>query len=443
LFELSEEQLLGKSDRDVFPAEIADLVIANDLEVLSTKSVIQFEEQVTLPDGSLHTYISIKAPLIDENGEIYAICGISTDISEQKQIEADLRAGVSRERTLLKVVEKIHQSLDLPEIFSTITEDLRDVLKCDRIALYQFDSDWNGKFIAESRVKGLTSLVSHQLFQNGWNDTCLRTTKGGRYKNQETFALCDIAAAGFSACHLQIYEQLGVKAYCIAPVFQGDQLWGLLAAYQNNLPRQWKEGEIRLLTQTGIQLGISIAQVDLFTQIKAKKAIETANQAKDAFISRMSHELRTPLNCILGFSNILKKQLIANPEQLYAIDIINQSGQHLLDLINDVLHFSKISAHKLELETSEFNLIQFLNQVANIFRLKADEKGLTFNVEVSPSVPLAVNLDQVKLRQILLNLLSNAFKFTDAGSVTFKVTLIKDLLENEAENSQQEIKSQP
>ena len=436
LFNLTEAKLLGKSDRDIFPQHMADEFMANDCQVLSTKSVIQFEEQLPLPDGSLHTYISIKAPLIDEEGEVYAICGISTDISQQKQIEAELRAGVSRERTLLGIVGKIHQTVDLDDIFITTMNSLRDTLKCARVALYQFDSDWGGEFVAESMAEGLTSLISHQSLLDGWNDTCLRETKGGRYQNYETFAVSNLESAGFSECHRQIYEHLEVTAFCIAPVFQSDRLWGLLAAYENELPRQWTEGEIRLLTQTGIQLGISIAQVDLFTQIQIKKAAEIANQAKDDFMSRMSHELRTPLNSILGFSDILRKELTDDLDKLRSVNIINQSGQYLLALIEDILDFSKISAKKLELEPSEFDLIQFLGELASIFELKARQQGLTFSAEILPSVPLAVSLDKIRLRQILLNLLSNAFKFTKAGTVTLKVGAIEDFADVETEKIQ-------
>ncbi|MEM7590032.1 MAG: chemotaxis protein CheB [Cyanobacteria bacterium P01_A01_bin.83] len=426
ILNLTEAKLSGKRDHDFFPQHIAEKLVENDRQVLSAKSVIQFEERIALPNGNKPTYISIKAPLIDEEGEVYAICGISTDISQQKHIEGELRESVNRERTLLKIVEKIHQSLDLDEIFIATTKSLRETLKCDRVALYQFDSDLNGKFIVESIAEGSISLLDHQSMQDGWNDTCLRETRGGRYKNQETIAVQDIESANFSDCHRQIYEQINVKAFCIAPVFQSEQLWGLLAGY-NELPRQWKDGEIRLLTQTGIQMGISIAQVDLLAQIQAKKAAEIANKAKDDFISRMSHELRTPLNSILGFSDILKNELIDDPEKLHSVNIVNQSGQHLLALINDILDFSKISAEKLELEPSELNLIQFLDEIARMFKLKAQEKKLTFCPQILPSVPLAVRVDKLRLRQILLNLLSNAFKFTETGKVSFTVGSVEEL----------------
>ncbi|MCJ8283330.1 MAG: PAS domain S-box protein, partial [Rivularia sp. ALOHA_DT_140] len=164
------------------------------------------------------------------------------------------------------------------------------------------------------------------------------------------------------------------------------------------------------------------AEIDLK---ESKSKLQKANQAKDAFIAHMSHELRTPLNSILGFSSILQKDSDLTTQQLHSIKIINQSGQHLLILINDILDLSKITANKLQLEPRVFNFIQFLNEIATIFRLRAQQKDLKFSTSISPSLPKIVNADETRLRQVLLNLLGNAVKFTPNGTITFKVSNIK------------------
>ena len=157
-----------------------------------------------------------------------------------------------------------------------------------------------------------------------------------------------------------------------------------------------------------------------------RNKLEQANQAKDSFIAHMSHELRTPLNSILGFSSILKKELNLNEEQRNGINIVHQSGQYLLTLINDILDFSKIEAGKMQLEEHEFNLIEFLSNLATIFRFRAQEKGLEFICQSSHSLPTIVKADETRLRQVLLNLLSNAIKFTDTGTVTLSVNPLED-----------------
>ena len=438
LFALEESEILGKSDRYIFPEQIAETLMANDHQVVETKLVHKFEEQLTLADGNIHTYISTKAPLINEQGEVYAICGISTDISEQKNTEAELREGRERERTILKVVEKIRQTLDLAEIFATVTQEIRTNLNCDRVVLYRFNPDWSGEFVAESVGKEWINLVNNEQL-SFWEDTYLQETQGGRYSQNRTYVVDNIAQAGLSDCHHEIYAKIQAKAFCIAPIFQGDRLWGLLASYQNDLPRQWKEGEIRLLTQTANQLSISIDQVDLFTQIQnqsqqlkqAAEAAEAANQAKNTFMAHISHELRTPLNSIIGFGNILQKDPNLIEEQQNHAKIVYQSGQHLLTLINDILDFSKIEAGKLQLERQNFNLPSFLTNLMAIFYVRIEEKELNFSHQLSSALPVTVQTDKTRLRQILLNLISNAVKFTETGGITLSVFPLEDCAEGE------------
>ncbi len=154
---------------------------------------------------------------------------------------------------------------------------------------------------------------------------------------------------------------------------------------------------------------------------KAKESAEAADHAKSEFLANMSHELRTPLNGILGYSQILKKGPETKDAHLRGIEVIEQSGEHLLTLINDILDLSKIEAGKLEVERNEIHLTHFLNLILETGRIRAEEKNLSFNYEQLSPLPDFVLGDEKRLRQILLNFLSNAVKFTEKGSVTLKV----------------------
>ncbi|MDZ8134443.1 MAG: CHASE2 domain-containing protein [Nostoc sp. DedQUE04] len=160
--------------------------------------------------------------------------------------------------------------------------------------------------------------------------------------------------------------------------------------------------------------------------VEAKQAADAANQAKSEFLANMSHELRTPLNGILGFAQVLEGSPNMTAKNLEGVSIIYQCGSHLLMLINDILDLSKIEARKLDLVLTSVHLPSFLHGVTEICGIRAEQKGIKFNILISDRLPLAIETDEKRLRQVLINLLGNAIKFTDSGSVTFTVEAISD-----------------
>jgi signal transduction histidine kinase/ActR/RegA family two-component response regulator len=154
----------------------------------------------------------------------------------------------------------------------------------------------------------------------------------------------------------------------------------------------------------------------------AKQAADAANQAKSEFLANMSHELRTPLNGILGYAQVLERSPELPTKSREGVGIIHQCGTHLLMLINDILDLSKIEARKLELHPTPIHLPIFLNGVSEICRIRAEEKGVDFQLVIADSLPTGIQADEKRLRQVLINLLGNAIKFTDQGRVTLRVT---------------------
>lgn len=153
----------------------------------------------------------------------------------------------------------------------------------------------------------------------------------------------------------------------------------------------------------------------------AMERAEVANRAKSAFLASMSHELRTPLNAILGYTQILKRDKTLTVPQQTGISTIQQGGQHLLALINDVLDLSRVDAGKMEFHPKPVRLGDLLSVVADIMRVRAEQKHLHFELELAQDLPQAVSVDETRLRQVLLNLLGNALKFTDRGKVRLRV----------------------
>ena len=191
----------------------------------------------------------------------------------------------------------------------------------------------------------------------------------------------------------------------------------LLSESFNQMARQLKES----FEQLEVRVAQRTAQLH-----QAKEAADAANRAKSDFLANMSHELRTPLNAILGFTQILNRDSSLSREQIEQLGIINRSGEHLLSLINDILDLSKIEAGRLLLCESDFDLYRLLETVEEMFLFRAEAKGLHLYFKREPEVPRYVRTDEQKLLQILINLLGNAIKFTQEGTVALRVSVGAD-----------------
>ncbi|MGI8504079.1 MAG: ATP-binding protein [Hassallia sp.] len=184
-----------------------------------------------------------------------------------------------------------------------------------------------------------------------------------------------------------------------------------------------KTDEVGLLTAYFNQLIHQVTTL-LSKQKEAKIAVDIANHAKSEFLANMSHELRTPLNGILGYAQILENSKTLTEQEKHGISIIRSCGLNLLTLINDILDISKIEAHQMELRPTDFYLPSLLQGVVEICRFKAEEKNIDFIYQPAANLPTGVTADDKRLRQVLINLLGNAIKFTDNGGVTFNVDFI-------------------
>ncbi|MEG4304808.1 PAS domain S-box protein [Microcoleus sp. D3_18a_C4] len=210
---------------------------------------------------------------------------VAKHLEELRQEAAAALLQKSRKENLLwRITQGIRQSLDLNAVLNTAVTEIRQTLQTDRTAIYRFNPDWSGDFVVESVGEDWVKLIGSEL-QKTCADTYLQETHGGRFRNHENFVINNIYSAELQPCHIELVEQFQAKSYAVFPIFLRDNLWGLLAIYQNTAPRQWQSWEIELLEQIASQLSIAIQQSKLYQQLhlelqERKQAEATIREAE-------------------------------------------------------------------------------------------------------------------------------------------------------------------
>lgn len=366
--------IIGKTDFDVHPPEYARAYLADDAEVMASGQRKRLEEHHAEASGRRTWVETIKTPFGDGRGHQAGTVGIARDVTERRKMEDELR----RSEALQSEGQRLSHT-----------------------------GSWSWHIPSGAVV---------------WSDEHFRIF-------------------GFTPGEVEPSLELIVS--CIHPDDRPMMQASMAEAMREprNIEHEFRvvlrDGSIRYISAVARTVPDASGAINEFVGVavdvterrqaeaerEARHAAETANRAKSEFLAMISHELRTPLNGILGYAQILLRDKTLGEKYRGNINVIQQSGLQLLTLINDVLEFSKIEAGKLELNLSDINLVDFLRSIEEIIRIKAEQKGLNFVCNVTADSPCGIRADGNRLRQVLLNLLANAVKFTDQGHVVFDVAL--------------------
>ncbi|MBH8561316.1 GAF domain-containing protein [Nostoc sp. CENA67] len=243
-----------------------------------------------------------------------------------------------QEKAVTKIINRMRQSLDIEDIFKITTQEVRQLLRSDRVAIYRFNADWSGQFVSESVGNNWVKIISPD-FKSVWEDTYLQENQGGRYVRGDHFVVNDIYKANLTPCHIEILEQFEAKSYVVVPVFSGEQLWGLLATYQNSAFRHWEESEVSLIARIGDQLGLALQQIEYLQQLQGQSAqlAEAAAREKAAkeLLQLRSIQLLTALRPALN-GDLTVRAPITEDELGTIADAYNNTLQALRQIVIQV-----------------------------------------------------------------------------------------------------------
>lgn len=374
---------------------------------------------------------------------------LQAELQERQRAEATITQQLRQQTALELILQQIRQSLNLPELLAIATQQVQELLGSDRVIVFQVCHDGHSQIVEEAVAPDLPRLKSMHWEDEIWSPEILE-----HYWQGQPRIVSDVMDDIWTDC-LVDYSQTGqIQSKIVAPILQelcsteehrwvssesNNKLWGVLVVHACHTQRIWHQDEAQLLQQIANQLAIAIQQSHLFEQLQQElterqltqqqlternQELLRATRLKDEFLANMSHELRTPLNAILGMSEGLQDDVFGpvNAEQVRALQTIERSGLHLLELINDILDVAKIEAGQVELDCQPTAIAHLCQSSLSFIKQQALNKRIQLSVNLPSNLPNIV-LDERRIRQVLINLLNNAVKFTpEGGRITLEVS---------------------
>jgi len=381
-------------------------------ESLICRQPYSLEYRIIDAQGAIHWFCDKGRGVFTEDNQLLWLDGAIFDISDRKQIEIEL-------------LERVHLSILLAEIGSAsiYTGTLEELIQASVESLWRhLPINFAHVWTINPLGNGLDSQASAGQFNSSDSDR-LRNLIGEEKilfiaQGMFQFLVTDQILASLTRSEQLWLESKGIMAIEGYPLMVKERVIGVMfLASQKHL-----DTDIQLIENICNAIALAIDRKQSEEKLKqSTQSAESANKARSLFLANMSHELRTPLNSILGFTQLILRDITPQDIHHGYLKIIHNSGEHLLGLINDVLDMSKIESGRISLSTNDFDLYQFLDNLQKMFYLKANTQALQLIFKRSPEVPRWIHADEPKLRQILINLLSNAIKFTSRGSVTLSV----------------------
>jgi PAS domain S-box-containing protein len=409
---IAPSDLIGKTRREVGIGSAEPEIWNKHLDDLAHRRAFRnFEYPIRNSLGEIR-FLRISArPIFDSAGNFTGYRGIGTDITDRRLAEEEIKARVEELRALGEVSQAVNSTLDLETVLTTIVTKATQLSSTETGAIYVFD-DASREFRLRATYgmdDNIVAAIRDRHIHIG------ETVIGRAVEQRIPIQVPDIQSD--PSVVLDVIVRAGFRALLTVPLLGGDRIVGALVVRRKE-PGEFAKNTIELLQTFAAQSVLAIQNARLFHEIEEKgRELAAASQHKSQFLANMSHELRTPLNAIIGVSEMLREDAEAAKQDLEPLDRVLGAGRHLLALINDILDLSKIEAGRMELHLDTFALAPLIKDVAKTIEPMAAKNANRLVVDC-PADLGTIHADQTRLRQSLLNLASNANKFTEKGTVT-------------------------
>lgn len=325
-----------------------------------------------------------------------------------------------QQNLISRVSLNIRQSINLTDIIEASVSEIRNYLQCDRVLICQIHETGFCTVVGEARHRSVSSLLNLKFEEDVFHGTETQqtlTVDGKIISHVETSTL--------DPRHRELLQHLGVKSIASFPLIISDTLWGFLILHFCQDLHFWESREIAFLSDLSLQISIGIQHGILVEELKKERdRANASDQAKSIFLANMSHEIRTPMTGILGMAELLSLSPLDDQDRHF-IQVIQTCGENLLRIINDILDISKLESGNITLGYKDFCLSTLLDDLLAFFELSIQKKGLQLQVQIQENLPLYYKGDADRLKQILINLIGNAIKFTHQGTITLSIDRLR------------------